>query len=280
MILTMLFGVVSTSRPLMAAVVSTAQYDNSRTGANTSETLLNLVNVNTSTFGQLGAFAVDGEVRTQPLYIPSVLINGRGTNVLFVATMHNSVYAFDATRPGSAALWKTTFAPSVPAAVAGTCPASWATGPEIGILGTPVIDTNTGTLYAVYATPTGANSYGFYIAALDITTGAHKTGSPTRILASVPGAGYDASGGIVSLNETTYTQRPALALSNGHVYVGMGSCGPDPDPYHGWVIGYNAANVSVQTSVYNSTPNGSEGAVWQSGRGIVVDNSGNLYAST
>jgi len=260
--------------------VVTGQYDNNRSGVNTGETVLNLANVNPNTFGQLGAFAVDGEVRAQPLYIPSVSINGRATNVLFVATMHNSIYAFDALRPGAAALWKTTLAPSTPASYAGTCPASWATGPEMGILGTPVIDAGTGTLYAVYSTPVGASSYGFYIAALDITTGVHRSGSPAAITATVAGSGYDSSGGVVSLNGRTYIQRTALALTNGHIYFGLGSCGPDPDPYHGWVLGYSAANVSLQTSVYNSTPNGSEGAVWQSGRGIVVDNSGNLYAST
>jgi len=261
------------------ATVSTGQYDNFRSGSNLQESVLNTSNVKTTTFGKLGAYAVDGEVHAQPLYVPGVNINGSLVNALFVVTMHNSVYAFDTAKIGSAPLWVTTLAPSVAAQFAGTCPA-WSTGPELGILSTPVIDLNSRTLYAVYATKTGGKTYGFNIAAIDITTGKQKFRSPNRISASVSGNGYDSVRGTVSLNQITMLQRPALTLNNGVVYVAFASCGPDPDPYHGWLLGYSATNVSTQQSVYNSTPNGKQGGIWQGGRGAALDTNGNLYAST
>src|SRR6185312_8516696 len=189
-----------------AAVVSTGQYDTYRSGTNVSETTLNVANVNPTTFGRLGDFAVDGQVFAQPLYVPGLTINGSPANVVFVATMHNSIYAFDASKIGSAPLWQTTLAPSVPAQYASQCP-SWGGGPETGILSTPVIDTQSGSLYAIFATTSGSNTYAFYIAALDIATGKQKTGSPNLITASVPGTGYDSVGGKITFNPSTQGQR-------------------------------------------------------------------------
>jgi hypothetical protein len=264
-------------------IVSTGQYDSHRTGTNLNEKTLKVNNIDTHSFGKTGSYTVDGEVYAQPLYLSGQKISKKGgdTNVLYVATMHNSIYAFDADSPGSAPLWMVTLAPSVPAGLAGgVCPHNLESGPELGILSTPVIDVVTGTLYAVYATPAGPDSFAHYIAALDISNGQHRLGSPNLISASVPGNGYDSVNGRVSLNHATYIQRPALTLANGSVYAGFASCGPDPDPYHGWVIGYLALDVALQTSAYNSTPNGSEGGIWQSGRGIATDDLGNLYVST
>jgi hypothetical protein len=205
---------------------------------------------------------------------------GAPVNVLYVATMHNSVYAFDADSPGSQPIWKVTLAPSVESGRAGVCPETYYTSPELGILSTPVIDAASGILYAVYATPTGDSTYGHYLAALDIRTGEPRAGSPVQISASVAGDGMESQGGTVPLTGKTYIQRPALTLANGTVFTAFGSCGPDPYPYHGWVIGYKASDVKVQTSVYNSTPNGFAGAFWQSGRGLVADHLGNIYGST
>jgi hypothetical protein len=90
-----------------AAQVTTSQYNNSRTGATLHEKLLTPQNVNAQQFGKLGAFKVDGAVYAQPLYLPSVEVPGKGKHdVLYVATEHDSVYAFDANRPGDASLWQ------------------------------------------------------------------------------------------------------------------------------------------------------------------------------
>jgi hypothetical protein len=261
------------------AVITTGQYNNYRTGA-TNDSILTVSSVNVNTFGKVGSYAVDGAVFAQPLYLSNMKLGaGTAVDVLYVATMHNTIYAFNADKPGSAPLWSVNLAPSVPTGLAGACPHS-NTSPELGILSTPVIDTGSGTLYAVYATPNSSNTYTHYIAALDITNGKQRTGSPHEITATVAGNGYDNVRGQVSLSQTRQIQRTALTLAAGSVYAGFSSCGPDPDPYHGWVLGYSAANVSVQTSVYNSTPNGQEGGIWQSGRGFVVDDLGNIYAST
>ena len=261
------------------AVVSTAQYDSYRSGTNPFETTLTVENVNQNTFGRLGSYLVDGQVMAQPLYVPALNIKETPTNVLFVATMHNSIYAFDATKPSSPPLWQTTLAPSVPAMYTGQCPAG-SFGPETGILSTPTIDTQAGVLYTVYATPNGTGAYAYYIAALDILTGKHKAGSPTQITGSVIGTGYDSVGGKVTFNASMQNQRTALTLANGRVYAGFATCAGDLDPYHGWVMGYNASNVSVQTSIFNVTPNGGEGGVWQAGRGLATDASGNIYVAT
>ncbi len=100
------------------------------------------------------------------------------------------------------------------------------------------------------------------------------------ITAQVAGTGVDAQGGVVTLNHTRHIQRPALLLANGNVYAGFGSCGPDPPPFHGWIVGYSASNVQSQTAIFNATPNGEEGGIWQSGRGLVGDNQGSIYFMT
>ena len=92
------------ARILAAATVSMAQYNRNRDGANTSERILTPANVASGKFAKLGSFAVDGAVSAQPLYIPGVLVRGSRYNLLIVATMHNSVYAFDAKSLGGAPL--------------------------------------------------------------------------------------------------------------------------------------------------------------------------------
>jgi hypothetical protein len=196
--------------PAGAVTVSTGQYDMFRSSTNLNETTLNTANVNPTQFGRLGAYAVDGQVHAQPLFIPGLIVNGAAVNVLFVATQHNSIYAFNADKVGSAPLWQINLAPSVTAKMAlnGQCPA-YSTGSELGILATPVIDTSTNSLYAVYATPLTATTYTFYIAALDIATGRHKAGSPNQITASAPGTAYDAVNGVVTLSNASQISRPA-----------------------------------------------------------------------
>ncbi len=260
--------------------VTTGQYNNSRNAWNASEKILTVSNVGPTTFGKIGSFPVDGIVFAQPLYMPAVSIQGTPVNVLYVATMNNTVYAFNADDATQPPLWSVNLAPAVPSGWAGPCPDLGTTGSQLGILSTPVIDPATSTIYVVAATPAGTGNYVHMIFALDLATGQPKMGGSTTITASVPGTGWDEVGGIVPMNTTRHMQRPALLEANGTIYAGFGSCGPDLAPYHGWVVGYNSQNIQQQVEVYNTTANGGEGAVWQSGRGIAADAQGSLYFMT
>jgi uncharacterized protein (TIGR03437 family) len=263
--------------------VVTANYDLNRTNANLHETLLTPSNVNPRQFGKVFSFAVDGQVYAQPLYLHGVQFgSGALHNVVFVATMHNSVYAFDADGGnGLAPLWQVNFGPSV-----NPLDFSDSGGPyadiqnEIGILGTPVIDPATGTLYAVHFT--GSNgSYAYWLHALDVTTGEEKFGGPVKIEGSVEGSGWGGEetpdGGRLAFVAGEHLQRPGLLLLNGVVYVAFGSHG-DIAPWHGWLMGYNAGDLR-QVSVFNTTPNDAAGALWQGGRGLASDGE-NIFVAT
>jgi hypothetical protein len=242
--------------------VLTAQYDTFRTGSNPQETALSPANVNVNGFGKLFSVAVDGYVYAQPLYVSASAVPGLGHNTLIVATMHNSLYAFDADS-GGAPLWSVNFGSSV--AITRDY-----LGPETGILSTPVIDP---TRHAVYVV--ALNSDGWRLHAIDLLTHAEEAGSPVLIGGSVSGNGYDNVNGVVSFNPNQQLQRAALVLANSMVYVTFTSYA-DSDPYHGWIFGYNADTLA-QTAIYNTTPNGGEGSVWMGGAGPAVDENGDLY---
>jgi hypothetical protein len=270
-----------------AQTISTGQYNNNRTGANLNETLLNTTNVNVTQFGKIASLPLDGREYGNPLFIPNVSVplaggGTRTTNVLYVATQKNTIFAFDANTLSTTPLWQTNLGAPVPAqsAAGGACPA-FSAGNELGILSTPVIDITTNTIYAVSTSPTSSGTaYEYFLNALDITTGKPKFGSPVQIQGQVPGNGYDSVNGFVTLNQdTTHAQRTALLLSGGNVYMGFASCGPDFDPWHGWMFSYNASNLS-QNWVFNSTPNDMRGGIWQSGFGPVADTAGNIYFVT
>lgn len=274
--------------PAVAQVtVPTSQYDNQRTGANVHETVLAPKNVNPHQFGKLGAFKVDGPVYAQPLYIPNVEIPGNGKhNVLYVATEHDSVYAFDADRPGDAPLWHVSFIDEARSLqpVHGDelqCPFI---RPEVGITSTPVIDMRTGTLFVLARTRVyhriGSNDYFQHLHALAITTGAEKFGGPKRIDAVVPGkgAGVGPTRGTVAFDALKENPRASLLLVNNHVILTWASsC--DVDPYHGWVMAYDAQTLA-QKAVLNVTPDGSEGGIWASDTGPAADGAGNIYVPT
>ena len=270
---------------ISVAQVTTSQYDNLRTGAVLTETLLTPRNVNPMQFGKLGAFKVDGAVYAQPLFIPSLEIPGKGKrNVLFVATEHDSIYAFDADRPKDAPLWHVSFLDrkqsitTVPARDV-QCPFIQ---PEIGITATPVIDLNTGTLYALARTMTdpmfGDNQYFQHLHALAITTGAEKFGGPKRIAASVLGRGAGSKNGQVHFDPLLQNPRAGLLLVNGTIYLSWASsC--DLDPYHGWLMAYDPQTLE-QKAVLNVTPDGNQGGIWASDAGLGADAQGNVYVPT
>ncbi len=280
------FAFVLLSFGALAQDVPTANYDNNRTNATLAEGVLTTSNVNHTQFGKLFAFPVDGQVYAQPLFVHALAIQGKGTlDVLFVATMHNSVYAFDATAAtGLAALWQVNLGVSVePMDLNDTDPNAGPAGiyadiqHEVGILGTPVIDRSTNTLYAVAFTKlNGALSY--HLHALDLATGTEKFNGPIEIAATVPGNGWDAVNGQVAFNAAMHLQRPGLLLLNGAVYVGFGSHG-DFAPWHGWLFGYNASNLLQQTALFNATPQQAAGSLWQGGHGLAAD-SQDIFFST
>ncbi len=249
----------------------TGQYDVSRTGANLKEATLRVSNVNAAQFGKLFTRLVDGQIYAQPLYVANLRIPGQGVhNVLFVATMNNSIYAFDADDPAlSGPLWHVNLGPAIP--ITGVINGS------IGILSTPVIDLESQTLFAAAQTLVNQTQT-LRLHALDLSTGLEKNNGPVTVAASVPGKGYDNRNGIVTLSfaNTRQIQRPALLLANGLVYLGLGSYG-DIDYYHGWLLAYFAANLAFPPAVFNATPNGGEGAIWQSGGGPAADDAGNVY---
>ena len=264
--------------------VLTYHNDNQRTGANINETILKPANVNSNTFGLLYSNVVDGYVYAQPLVLSQVTIPGRGVhNVLFVATEHDSVYAFDAdATTNSAPLWQVSFIN--PAAGVTTVPAAdtGETGdlvPEIGITGTPVIDAATGTLYVEAKTKEvggGTTSYVHRLHALDASSGAEKYGGPVMIQATVPGAGDGTDGnGNVPFIPLREVNRPGLLLLNGVVFIGYGSHG-DQSPFHGWVLGYGTQTLQ-QVSSYCTSPNGFGAAIWHGGGGLGADSNGHIY---
>jgi hypothetical protein len=206
--------------------------------------------------------------------VPNVTIPGNGThNIVYVATLHNTVAAFDADDPSQAApLWQVNLGPSWPC-----CPTKFLS-PEMGIVGTPVIDPATSTLYVVAATyENGTDLHRLH--ALDITTGQEKFGGPVVIQGSVPGNGQYSQGGLTIFNSQQELQRAGLLLANGAVYIAFAGI-DEGSPWHGWLMGYNASNIQQQVSIYNTTPDGNAGGIWQSGRGLVSDASGYLYFMT
>ncbi len=269
----LVLAAVTFALPLYAQVaISTGQYNTGRTNANLAEFILNTANVNPNEFGLLYSRQVDGQVYAQPLYIPRVPIQGRPLNLVYVATMHNSVYAFTANFPSaSAPVWHVNLGPSVPFNLVDL-------RPEVGILSTPVIDKSTGTMYVVALTLENGTS-AYWLHALDITNGAEKFNGPVVIQASVPGSAPDGQNGIITFNTANQLQRPALLLFGGMVHIAFGTASPDlSQPYHGWLLSYDARTLG-QRAAFNTTANGSGGGIWMSGVGPAADLNG-LYFVT
>lgn len=253
--------------------VLTWHNDNMRTGQNLSETILTPSTVNSTNFGKKCSFRVDGQVYAQPLYVPSVSIAGGTHNVAYVATEHDTVYAFDADCLSATPLWQKSFLGSGITTMPCTkrhepqCDTT-ILSPERGITGTPVIDMTSSTLY-VAAQTVENGVYTQKLHALDIRTGAENTGSPVVIAATAPG-----HPGTV-FNSTEGLERGGLLLLNGVVYIPYASNDSAP----GWLIGYNLSTLA-QAGVFCVTPTGNLGAIWMASAGPAADSSGNIYFTT
>jgi hypothetical protein len=249
--------------------VLTQHNDNARTGVNALETTLKPANVNRTGFGMLFKRMVDDQLYTQPLIVTGVSVNGGMRDLVYVTTVNNSVYAFDANdSDASAPVWHVNF--GTPANVNSTAFGCLDINGQMGIIGTPVIDKDRGVLYVVALTKVGKETTlgsGFTqkLHVLDLATGADLPESPVTVKAD-------------SFNPLMQNQRPALMLANGIIYVGYAShC--DKEPYHGFLFAYDAKTLR-QVSVLNTSPTGSEASIWQSGQGPAADEQGNVYVVT
>src|SRR5215813_3693352 len=279
---------LATSTLPAAAQVSvpTAQYNNQRTNVNSNELILTHANVNSTDFGKLFSQTVDGYVFAQPLYVANVTIGGVTHNVVYVATEHDSVYAFDAdsnSGTNSQPLWKTSFlSPGVT-----TVPSSILTAgntdiiPEVGITGTPAIDLSTRTLFVVAETlENNGSSFVKKLHALDLATGSEKPGSPITISASATVPGQST----VTLEISGANQRAGLLFYNGVIYIGFGAHGDGSTDVRGWILGYSYNGSSFsQVFVYCTEPSsvtGWAGGIWMTGQGLAMDSGSNMFVAT
>lgn len=260
--------------------VITYHYDNARTG-HVNETLLTLSNVNKGTFGFRFSQPVDGFITGQALYLSNVNIPNAGQhNVVYVATLHDSVYAFDADNnsgSNAAPLWHVNFtnpAAGITTASGTTLPCHGVTGyPESGIVSTPVIDAASGTMYVVAKTLENGTVF-HRLHALDVTNGSEKLSAPVAIAGSVT----TQAGSVVRFNSLHAMNRPALLLDNGILYIAFGSNGCNDSSY-GWVLAYDATTLT-QVGIYNTSPKKGLASIWQTGAGPAADANGYVYVST
>lgn len=260
--------------------VITNRYNNSRTGANLSETTLTVSNVNSSSFGALFSLTVSGSVYAQPLYVSGVTIPGKGVhNVLYVCTMEDIIYAFDAdsnTGANASPLWTLNLT-NPPDAVAPTWKqitgsANGNVNGTVGIMSTPVINVAKNAIFVVART-IEKNAFVYRLHSVDIRTGALI--KSVKISATLPGTGVGSVNGEINFDPKMELQRAGLALANNLVVIAWSSQ-QDFNPYHGWVMAYSESSLQ-QAGAFCTTPDGNRGGIWQSGRAPVVDAEGNVY---
>lgn len=247
--------------------VQMSQYDYGRTGANLQEWMLDPSNVDATHFGKLFSRSVDASIYALPLIVPNLNISGQRHNVMFVASMANTVFAFDADDPGrSEPLWSRNLGTPAPGD-------SWIGPTHHGILGTPFIDLPTGTLYVVAMVAKGSD-YHLTVNALDIYNGSLKYNAPQ--LLSFPFAGPEGT----LTNVKGALQRAGLLMVDDVLYIAFGNIVPDPKDQHwsqeGFVQAFNARDLKQRLAVFQTTPRGRKGGIWQGGRGIATDGLGNL----
>lgn len=265
--LLLLASVVALPQGSGQANVLTNKMDNSRSGLNPNEVKLTRTNVTYNLFGKLFAFNVDGYIQAQPLYMSNLVINGGTHNVVFIATQNNSIYAIDADTGSQ--LWFRNLGAAVPNNAEGCNNITGFNG--VGILGTPVIDPTTNTMYLTAKTFNSVTHVATHsLHAVDVTTGLEQTGSPVDISATI---------GNLTFNGLPQLQRAGLLLSNGTIYIAFGSNGCDFNA-RGWLFAYSASSLQ-QLAVMITQPDNSYGSsIWQSGVGPAADSSGNVYLAT
>jgi hypothetical protein len=249
-----------------------------RTGWNAAEKILTQANVSGGNFGKIFSRTVDDQIYAQPLVVSNLNIKGKMHNVVFVATVNNSLYAFDAeSDTANKALWKVNltfpgYRAIKNADMTGACGGNYKDfSGKMGIVGTPAIDTVKKVLYVVArsVSVTGTIEFVQYLHMIDLITGAEKPGSPVYITATVNGTGDGSVGGKITFNQQKQNQRPGLLLYKGVVYIAWAShC--DWSPYHGWILGYDANTLQLKYK-YVTTPNGGLGGIWMSGQAPSVD---------
>jgi hypothetical protein len=243
--------------------VLTQHNDAARTGTNLHETTLTPASVNQQHFGMLFKHVVDDQVYSQPLVATHIRLDGGTHDLVYITTVNNSVYAFDAndasaTKP----IWHVNF--GTPANLNSAAFGCTDMNGNIGIVGTPVIDEAKTALYVVALTKVG-DKFEQRLHALDLATGAELPNSPATIAAP-------------DFDPLMQNQRPALFLNRGRVYIGYAShC--DKGPYHGFLLAYDAATLK-QTGVFNTSPGGEGASIWQSGQAPATDANGNIYIVT
>ncbi len=255
--------------------VYTRDYDNSRTGSNTNETILTPSNVNSAQFGKLFTFNTDDEIYAQPLYVSNLTVGGATHNVVYVATLNNTLYALDA--DNGTLLWSRNFGAPINSSEVQVSPnVAYTSG--FGILATPVIDPSTNFMYLVHGSEASSNGspvYSYILEAIDITTGNEVLGAPVTIAGTYHTA--DLNGNIV-FNAQIQLQRASLALANGNVYMGFASHN-DRGPWRGWIMAYSASTLA-QTGVYSTTTYNTGGGLWMAGSAPAIDAAGNLFFSS
>ena len=267
--------------------VTTYHNDNSRSGVNSKETILTPSNVNEVQFGKRLVLPVTGYVYAQPLYVPNVNINGTLHNVVYTATEHDQVYAFD-TSTGQMLWHKNFLVPPSPLKrilpISADDNGCTGVGQEIGITSTPVIDLATNQMYVIAATKEiYNNNTTFYqrMHVLDIRTGAEKLFGPyfgAPIQAKTPGTGSGSIDGYLYFDPLWENQRAALTMTNGIVIAAWGAfC--DFGNFHGYVMAFNKSTLQPN-GVLVTTPNGYDGGIWNSGAGAAVGSAGSIYLPT
>jgi hypothetical protein len=279
----LILGVISVASAQVPFI--TSRGDNARTAANTNEVLLTPSNVDKNNFGRLFNYPLDYQALAQPLYVPNVNIPGKGIhNVAYVATMADSVYAFDAESNAGAnatPLWQVNFTDPANGITTASgpflpCATTETRGPgftQEGIVATPTIDTGTNTMYVV-AKVLDNGTVRHQLHALDLGTGQDRPGSPVIINATTTSN----AGHVVNFNSLHQKNRPGLLLLNGIVYLAFGSnyCN---DNNYSWVLGYNATTLQ-QTAVFNTNPDHGLTSIWQAGGGLAADDAGYIYPLT
>ncbi len=258
-----------------------------RDGANTQEYALTPGNVNAAHFGKLAVCAVDGAIYGQPLWVANLTVNAAKHNVVFVATQHDGLYAFDADASPCVKLWSVSLIDAAHGGSSGETSVPYALvgsgygdiQPEIGVTGTPVIDPTRNVLYVVSKSVNSLQTvYYQRLHAIDLATGNEKAGSPALIAGTYPGTGD--GGTTVAFNSHQELQRPGLALVNGTVYLAW-SGHEDKAPYYGWMMSYQYDGTAfTQKSVLNVAPNARAGGIWMGGGAPAADAGNNLYVLT